>query len=111
MLVWIVIRQTVMIANIQRLLRLFEVEPIPFHTDGSCGFTPIGNYAVTIVRVALIIGSWALVLLLSGPATGHSIYVAPHTLFLVAVQVLLTPYLLLGPVWYAHRVMRSARER
>ena len=36
---------------------------------------------------------------------------APHTLFLVVVQVLLTPYLLLGPVWYAHRVMRSAREQ
>jgi hypothetical protein len=23
----------------------------------------------------------------------------------------LTPYLLLGPVWYAHRVMREARDR
>jgi hypothetical protein len=37
--------------------------------------------------------------------------VAPHTLFLVLVQVLLTPYLLFGPVWYAHRVMGAARER
>jgi len=111
MLVWIVIRQTVMIANIQRLLRLFDVEPIPFHPDGSNGFAPIGNYAVTIVRVALVIGGWALVLLLSGPVTGHGLYVAPHTLFLVFVQVLLTPYLLLGPVWYAHRVMQSAQER
>jgi hypothetical protein len=26
------------------------------------------------------------------------------------VQVLLTPYLLLGPVWYAHRVMGDARH-
>jgi hypothetical protein len=111
MLVWIVVRQTVMIANIQRLLRDFEIEPIPFHPDGSSGFAPIGSYAINIVRVALIIGGWALVLLLSGPATGHDIYVAPHTLFLVIVQVLLTPYLLFGPVWYAHRVMAAARER
>ncbi|HEV2127891.1 MAG TPA: hypothetical protein VGR22_04650 [Thermomicrobiales bacterium] len=111
MLVWIVIRQTVMIANIQRLLSLFEVEPIPFHPDGSCGFAPIGSYATNIVRIALIIGAWALVLLLSGPVTGHGVYVAPHILFLVIVQVLLTPYLLFGPVWYAHRVMRAARER
>ena len=29
MLVWIVLRQTIMIANIQRLLRLFAVEPVP----------------------------------------------------------------------------------
>lgn len=49
--------------------------------------------------------------MLSGPLTGHGHYVAPHILFLVLVQVLLTPYLLLGPVWYAHRVMREARER
>jgi hypothetical protein len=111
MLVWIVIRQTVMITSIQRLLKLFEVEPIPFHPDGSCGFAPIGSYAVNIVRVALVIGTWALALLLGGPLTGHNVYVAPHTLFLVIVQVLLTPYLLLGPVWYAHRVMRSAKER
>jgi hypothetical protein len=111
MLVWIVIRQTVMIANIQRLLRLFDVKPIPFHPDGSSGFAPIGSYATNIVRVALIIGAWALVLLLSGPLSGHGIYVAPHILFLVVVQVLLTPYLLMGPVWYAHRVMRDARVR
>jgi hypothetical protein len=111
MLVWIVIRQTVMISSIQRLLKLFKVEPIPFHPDGSCGFAPIGSYAVNIVRVALVIGTWALALLLGGPLTGHNVYVAPHTLFLVVVQVLLTPYLLLGPVWYAHRVMRSAKER
>jgi hypothetical protein len=111
MLVWIVLRQAIMIANIQRLLRLFAVEPIPFHPDQTSGFAPIGAYAVNIVRVALIVGLWALVLLLSGPATGHALYVAPHTLFLVGVQVLLTPYLLLGPVWYAHRVMGEARER
>ena len=111
MLVWIVVRQTLMITNIQRLLTLFEVEPMPFHPDGSSGFAPIGSYAINIVRVALIIGGWALVLLLSGPVTGHDLYVAPHTLFLVLVQVLLTPYLLLGPVWYAHRVMGAARER
>lgn len=111
MLVWIVIRQTIMITSIQRLLRIFHVEPIPFHPDGSSGFAPIGSYAVNIVRVALIIGAWALVLLLSGPVTGHQLYVAPHTLFLVLVQVLLTPYLLFGPVWYAHRVMRAARGR
>lgn len=111
MLVWIVIRQTIMIANIQRLLRLFAVEPIPFHPDRCSGFAPIGSYAVNIVRVALIVGGWALVLLVTGPITGHGIYVAPHALFLVLVQVLLTPYLLLGPVWYAHRVMRDARDR
>lgn len=29
----------------------------------------------------------------------------------MAVQVLLTPYLLLGPVWHAHRVMGAARAR
>lgn len=111
MLVWIVLRQTIMIANIQRLLRHFDVEPIPFHPDGCSGFAPIGSYATNIVRVALIIGGWALVLLLSGPVSGHGLYVAPHILFLVVVQVLLTPYLLLGPVWYAHRVMRIARQR
>ena len=111
MLVWIVVRQTIMIANIQRLLRLFAVEPVPFHPDGCSGFAPIGSYATNIVRVALIVGSWALVLLLSGPLTGHGLYVAPHILFLVLVQVLLTPYLLLGPVWYAHRVMCEARDR
>ena len=111
MLVWIVIRQTIMIANIQRLLRLFAVEPIPFHPDRCSGFAPIGSYATDIARVALIIGGWALVLLLSGPATGHGLYVAPATLSLVLLQVLLTPYLLLGPVWYAHRVMRAARDR
>ncbi len=49
--------------------------------------------------------------MLSGPVTGHGVYVAPHTLFLVVVQVLLTPYLLFGPVWYAHRVIGAARER
>ena len=49
--------------------------------------------------------------MLSGPLTGHDLYVAPHIMFLVLVQVLLTPYLLLGPVWYAHRVMREARDR
>ena len=48
---------------------------------------------------------------MSGPLTGHGLYVAPHILFLVFVQVLLTPYLLLGPVWYSHRVMGEARER
>lgn len=111
MLVWILIRQTVMIANIQRLLRHFDVEPIPFHPDGSSGFAPIGNYAVNIVRVALIIGGWALVLLLSGLFTGQGVYVAPHALSLVVLQVLLTPYLLLGPVWYAHHVMCAARGR
>jgi hypothetical protein len=111
MLVWIVLRQTIMIANIQRLLRLFVVEPVPFHPDRSSGFAPIGSYATNIVRVAVIVGVWALVLLLSGLLTGHGLYVAPHILFLVAVQVLLTPYLLFGPVWYAHRVMREARER
>ena len=111
MLVWIVLRQTIMIANIQRLLRVFAVEPVPFHPDRCSGFAPIGSYATNIVRVALIVGSWALVLMLSGPLTGHGIYVAPHILFLVLVQVLLTPYLLLGPVWYAHRVMREARDR
>jgi hypothetical protein len=111
MLVWIVIRQTVMIVNIQRLLRLFAVEPIPFHPDGCSGFAPIGSYAINIVRVALIIGGWALVLLLSGPISGHGLYVAPYTTFLVVVQVLLTPYLLIGPVWYAHTVMNGARER
>jgi len=111
MLAWIVIRQTVMIANIQRLLRHFAVEPIPFHPDGCSGFAPIGSYAVNIVRVALIVGAWALVLLVSGPITGHGLYVAPYTLFLVGVQVVLTPYLLLGPVLYAHRVMNGARER
>ena len=111
MLVWIVLRQAIMIANIQRLLRLFAVEPVPFHPDRCSGFAPIGSYAVNIVRVALIVGLWALVLLFSGPATGHELYVAPHTLFLVVVQVLLTPYLLLGPVWYSHRVMGAARER
>ena len=111
MLVWIVLRQTIMIVNIQRLLRLFAVEPVPFHPDRCSGFAPIGSYATNIVRVALIVGSWALVLLVSGPLTGHGIYVAPHILFLVLVQVLLTPYLLLGPVWYAHRVMREARDR
>jgi hypothetical protein len=110
MLVWIVLRQTIMIANIQRLLRAFAVEPVPFHPDRCSGFAPIGSYATNIVRVALIVGAWSLVLLLSGPLTGHGIYIAPHILFLVAVQVLLTPYLLLGPVWYAHRVMREARE-
>jgi hypothetical protein len=111
MLVWIVLRQTIMIANIQRLLQVFVVEPVPFHPDRCSGFAPIGSYATNIVRVALIVGTWALVLLLSGPLTGHGLYVAPHILFLVAVQVLLTPYLLLGPVWYAHRVMREARDR
>ena len=111
MLVWIVLRQTIMIANIQRLLRVFAVEPVPFHPDRCSGFAPIGSYATNIVRVALIVGSWALVLIMSGPLTGHGLYVAPHILFLVVVQVLLTPYLLLGPVWYAHRVMREARER
>ena len=111
MLVWIVLRQTIMIANIQRLLRVFAVEPVPFHPDRCSGFAPIGSYATNIVRVALIVGSWALLLMLSGPLTGHGIYVAPHILFLVLVQVLLTPYLLLGPVWYAHRVMREARDR
>jgi len=111
MLVWIVLRQTIMIANIQRLLRVYVVEPVPFHPDRCSGFAPIGSYATNIVRVALIVGTWALVLLLSGPLTGHGLYVAPHILFLVAVQVLLTPYLLLGPVWYAHRVMREARDR
>ncbi len=111
MLVWIVLRQTIMIANIQRLLRLFAVEPVPFHPDRCSGFAPIGSYATNIVRVALIVGSWALLLMVSGPLTGHGIYVAPHILFLVVVQVLLTPYLLLGPVWYAHRVMREARDR
>lgn len=111
MLVWIVLRQTIMIANIQRLLRVFAVEPVPFHPDRVSGFAPIGSYATNIVRVALIVGSWALVLMLSGPLTGHGLYVAPHILFLVLVQVLLTPYLLLGPVWYAHRVMSEARER
>jgi hypothetical protein len=111
MLVWIVVRQTVMIANIHRLLKLFAVEPIPFHPDGSSGFAPIGSYAINIVRVALIVGAWALVLMLGGPLSGHGVYVAPHILFLVIVQVLLTPYLLLGPVWYAHRVMGAARRR
>ena len=111
MLVWIVLRQTIMIVNIQRLLRLFVVEPVPFHPDRVSGFAPIGSYATNIVRVALIVGTWALVLMVSGPLTGHGIYVAPHILFLVVVQVLLTPYLLLGPVWYAHRVMREARDR
>ena len=110
MLVWIVIRQTVMIANIQRLLRHFSVEPIPFHPDGCSGFAPIGNYAINIVRVALIVGAWVLVLLLSGPISGHGLYVAPYTMFLVVVQLLLTPYLLLGPVWDARRVMSRARE-
>lgn len=110
MLVWIVVRQTVMIANIQRLLRHFSVEPIPFHPDGCNGFAPIGNYAINIVRVALIVGAWVLVLLLSGPISGHGLYVAPYTMFLVVVQVLLTPYLLLGPVWHARRVMSGARE-
>jgi hypothetical protein len=111
MLVWIVLRQTIMIVNIQRLLRLFAVEPVPYHPDRCSGFASIGSYATDIVRVALIVGGWALVLLLSGPLTGHELYVAPHTLFLVVVQVLLTPYLLFGPVWYAHRVMREARDR
>ena len=111
MLVWIVLRQTMMIANIQRLLRLFAVEPVPYHPDRCSGFAPIGAYATDVVRVALIIGGWALALLLSGAATGHGLYVAPHALFLVVVQVLLTPYLLLGPVWYAHRVMGAARDR
>lgn len=111
MLVWIVLRQTIMIANIQRLLRLLAVEPVPFHPDRASGFAPIGSYATNIVRITLIVGSWALVLLLSGPLTGHGLYVAPHILFLVLVQVLLTPYLLLGPVWYAHRVIREARDR
>ena len=40
MLVWIVLRQTIMIANIQRLLRLFAVEPVPFHPDRCSGFAP-----------------------------------------------------------------------
>lgn len=111
MLVWIVLRQTIMIANIQRLLRLFAVEPVPFHPDRCGGFAPIGAYATDVVRVAMIIGGWALALLASGPATGHGLYVAPHALFLVLLQVLLTPYLLLGPVWYAHRVMGAARDR
>ncbi|MFL5759161.1 MAG: hypothetical protein ACJ789_05445 [Thermomicrobiales bacterium] len=111
MLVWICLRQTLMIANIRRLFRLFTVEPIPFHPDRCSGFAPIGSYATNIVRVALIVGGWALILLLSGPATGHGLYVAPYTLFLVVVQVLLTPYLLLGPVWDAHRIMRNARDR
>ncbi len=53
MLVWIVLRQTMMIANIQRLLRLFAVEPVPFHPDRCSGFAPIGGYATDIVRVAL----------------------------------------------------------
>jgi hypothetical protein len=97
MLVWIVLRQAIMIANIQRLLRQFAVEPIPFHPDQTSGFAPIGAYAVNIVRVALIVGLWALVLLFSGPATGHGLYVAPHTLFLVVVQVLLTPVPAAGP--------------
>src|SRR5687767_7998032 len=110
-MVWIVLHQTIMIANIHRLLRWFAVEPVPFHPDRCSGFAPIGGYATNIVRVALIVGVWTLVLLLSGPATGHGVYVAPHILFLVVVQVLLTPYLLLGPVWYAHRVMRDARDR
>jgi hypothetical protein len=70
MLVWVVIRQTLMIANIQRLLRLFAVEPVPFHPDRCSGFAPIGAYATDVVRVALIVGGWALVLLLSGAATG-----------------------------------------
>jgi hypothetical protein len=74
MLVWIVIRQTIMIASIQRLLRLFAVEPVPFHPDRCSGFAPIGSYATDIVRVALIVGGWALALLLSGPATGHDPY-------------------------------------
>src|SRR5215210_1690166 len=60
MLVWIVLRQTIMIANIQRLLRVFAVEPVPFHPDRCSGFAPIGSYATNIVRVALIVGSWAL---------------------------------------------------
>ena len=110
MLAWIVIRQTVMIGNIQRLLRHFSVEPIPFHPDGCSGFAPIGNYAINMVRVALIVGAWVLVLLASGPISGHGLYVAPYTMFLVVVQLLLTPYLLLGPVWDARRVMSRARE-
>ena len=87
MLVWIVLRQTMMIANIQRLLRLFAVEPVPYHPDRCSGFAPIGAYATDVVRVALIVGGWALALLLSGAATGHGLVLSRRTrMFLVVVQ-------------------------
>jgi hypothetical protein len=80
----------------------------PLHPDGAGGLGAVGKLAIATAWFGVGMGFWATVysLLLTHAFTTQGLVLA---ILYWALYLILTPILLLGPVWGAHQAMRRAK--
>ncbi len=83
---------------------------VPYHADGCAGMGPVGDLAVRVVYIAVILAGWIVLLgavypALSGGSTNWAIMAALFAIYLMALSVSL--YALL---WRPHSAMQDYKD-
>jgi hypothetical protein len=108
-LVFIVVRQVLMIIGLNRVFLEFAVEIAPLHPDKAGGLRMLGDYVLTtgliIAAIGLNFGMGLLRLRLNPDVLTAEFYVS------MALYFVLSPLVFFMPLIQVHRQMRNAKSR
>ncbi len=105
------IRQILAIKSLNILFKHSEPNIHPLHPDGAGGLASVGSFAINTAFVGILVGVWA-VTLTNGPIQRGLEPEPPwFTLGLLVLYIVLTPVLLITPVWTTHIAMKTVKYK
>lgn len=108
---WMVIRQAVVITGFGELYSAYQLVPKPFHPDRCNGLAPVGTYAICCTSVAVLFGIWLLGMITFPMLCGEPLTLTYVTIIPLLIYPALIPALLIPPVWASHEAMGKAKAR
>jgi hypothetical protein len=111
MIMWMIIRQAVIVFALSRLFKVFIIRPKILHPDRSNGLGPIGSYAMRATLLVVLLGFWLSAMIGYPLIWGEQ--VNPNFYFIAAflLYIILVPVLLISPAWDAHLAMARAKTK
>ncbi len=106
-IVFIVIRQAVVIYAINQFLKIFQVEIAPMHPDKAGGLRMLGNY---VLSTGLLLGVIGLVFGMRLLRVWQGLEVFTVELAELVIYITAGPAMFLLPLWTAHQRMLSAKQ-
>ncbi|HZQ07315.1 MAG TPA: hypothetical protein VFD70_12115 [Anaerolineae bacterium] len=111
MIAWIFIRQVAITLALNQVFRSFEIKPMLFHPDGVNGLGAIGDFAIRMGLLVVLLGFWVALGAIYPTFFGQSVNIKFDIMFTFAVYICCVPLTLLPPVWGAHQAMLEVKTR
>lgn len=112
---WVVLRDIYFLRALRMFYRKFELRPKILHPDGCNGLCEIGNYAMKVTGIVIVIGGWVAYLIIfpfwAGKPGWNTNNIGADTIAMMVAYLILAPLSFGSPIWETHKAMADAKKK